>query len=97
MEILDVFTGQLNRVADSYDELIRQANEQRWQEAFLFSELVYKLHQAGKAPGMGQCFAIVPHPTLGGPNPSNGDAIDLQLVMVMEMPVWQSICAQLLT
>jgi hypothetical protein len=97
VEVLDVFAGQLERVADSYDDLIRQANEQRWQEAFLFSELVYELHRADKVPGMGQCYAIVPHPVLGGPNPANGDAIDPQLVMVMDMPLWQSICAQLLT
>jgi hypothetical protein len=69
-------------------------NEQWWQETYLFSELVLKLHQAEKIPGSGQCYALAPHPALGGPDPFAGDAIDPRFVVVTEVFVWQSICAQ---
>lgn len=92
--MLDVLTGQVERVADSYEVFMREVNEQWWRETYLFSELVYQLHEAGKAPGPGQCYALAPHPALGGPNPANGDAIDPRFVMVSDVLVWQSICAQ---
>jgi hypothetical protein len=94
VEMLDVFRGQVERMADTYDDFIREVNEQWWHEAYLFSELVFQLHQAGKVPGAGQCYALAPHPALGGPNPSAGDAIDPKFVMVTDVIVWQSICAQ---
>jgi len=94
VEMLDVLTGQVERVADSYEVFMREVNEQWWRETYLFSELVYQLHEAGKAPGPGQCYALAPHPALGGPNPANGDAIDPRFVMVSDVLVWQSICAQ---
>lgn len=31
--MLDVFTGQLERMADSYEDFIREVNEQWWHEA----------------------------------------------------------------
>jgi hypothetical protein len=96
VEMLDVFTGQVERIANSYEDFMREVNEQWWQEAYLFSELVYQLHQKGKIPGPGQCYALAPHPALGGPNPANGDAIDLRFIMVTDVVVWQSICVQFL-
>jgi hypothetical protein len=94
VEMLDVFTGRLVRAADSYEQLMAEVNEQWWQEAYLFSELIYQLHQADKTPGPGQCYALAPHPALGGPNPANGDVIDPRFVLVLDMVIWQSICAQ---
>jgi hypothetical protein len=94
VEMLDVFTGQLDRVAETYEEFIGEVNEQWWQEAYLFSELVYQLHQAGKVPGPGQCYALAPHPALGGPNPASGDTIDPRFVLVVDVRVWQFLCAQ---
>ncbi len=93
VEMLDVFTGQLETVADSYDDFMRDVNEQWWQEVYLLSELIFQLHAAGIVPGPGQCYAL-PHPSIGGPNPANGDAIDPRFVQVMDVAVWQSICAQ---
>ena len=90
-------TGQLERIAETYDDFIREVNEQWWQEMFLLSKLVFHLHEAGKVPEPGQCYAIVPHPALGGPNPANGDAVDLRFVTVMDMGTWQFICAQFLS
>ncbi|QDU19865.1 hypothetical protein [Urbifossiella limnaea] len=94
VEMLDVFTGQLQPMADSYEGFVGEVNEQWWQEVYLLSELVLRLHEAGKVPGPGQCYAIAPHPALGGPNPANGDAVDPRFVMVVDVVVWQSICAQ---
>jgi hypothetical protein len=48
VEMLDVFTGRLEQMSDTYDDFISEVNEQCWQESYLFSELVYRLHQAGK-------------------------------------------------
>ena len=94
VEMLDVFTGHLERLADTYEDFIGQVNEPWWHEAYLFSELVYQLHQANKVPGPSECYALAPHPALGGPNPSAGDAIEPKFVTVMNVNVWQSICAQ---
>jgi hypothetical protein len=92
--MLDVVMGRLERISESYDEFIQGVNEQWWQEGFLLSELVYQLHQAEKIPGPGQCYALAPHPALGGPNPYLGQKIDPRFVMVADIMVWQSICAQ---
>jgi hypothetical protein len=94
VEMLDVLNGTVSRVNDTFDDFVRDINERGWQEANLFSDLVLQLHNVGKIPGPNQCFALAPHPALGGPNPMNGDIINPQLVMVMDIPVWQSICAQ---
>jgi hypothetical protein len=94
VEMLDVFSGELSRAADTYAEFIREVNERQWQEIYLFSELVFDLHDAGKVPGHGQCYALCPHPALSGLNPAMGDRIDPQFVMVMDVAVWQSLCAQ---
>jgi hypothetical protein len=96
VEVLDVLCGSVEHVADSYEEFIRLVNEPRWQEAYLLSELVFELYRQGKVPGPGQCYALAPHPALGGPNPANGEAVDPQFVMVMEIGLWQSLCGQLL-
>jgi hypothetical protein len=94
IEMLDVLTGQIERMAETYDGFMREVNEQWWHETFLFSKLVFELHAVGKVPGPGQCYALAPHPALGGPNPNSGDAIDPKFVMVTDVIVWQSICAQ---
>jgi hypothetical protein len=92
--MLDVFTGQVSRVADNYDAFAAEVNDRAWQEVYLLSELVFKLHQEGKVAGTGQCYALVPHPAVGGPNPLAGDAVDTRFVMVMDIGVWQHLCVQ---
>ena len=91
--MLDVFTGDLQLVAETYDDFVEKVNTQLWQEVYLFSELVVQLHEAGKVPGPGQCYALCPHPALGGPNPGNREIVDPKFVMVMDIAVWQSLCA----
>ena len=94
VEMFDVFTGTVERMADSYEDFIAQVNERWWQECYLLSELVLRLHEAGKVPGPGQCYALAPHPAWGGPNPMQDQTVDIQFVMIMEVGVWQSICSQ---
>jgi hypothetical protein len=94
VEMLDVFAGTLERLSESYAAFMREVNDPSWQEIYLFSDLVYQLHQDGKIPGTGQCYALAPHPALGGPNPANGDVVDPKFVLVMDVPAWQAICAQ---
>jgi hypothetical protein len=96
VEMLDVFTGQLHRAAETYEEFVREVNEQWWQEVYLLSELVLQLHEARKVPGPDQCYALCPHPALGGPNPANGEIVDPRFVLVMDVAVWQAVCAQAL-
>jgi hypothetical protein len=96
VEQLDVFTGRLDTVAAIYEEFVREVNERWWQEVYLLSELVHALHQTGKVPGPGQCYALAPHPALGGPNPANGESVDPRFVLVVDMVVWQRLCAEAL-
>lgn len=96
VEMLDVYTGHLQQVADSYESFVRDVNEQWWQEVYLLSEHVAELHAIGKVPAPGQCYALAPHPAMGGPNPFNGDAIDPRFVLIVDIVVWQAICAQAL-
>jgi hypothetical protein len=96
IEMLDVFTGQVHKMADTHEDFVRDVNETWWQEVYLLSEVVWQLHEAGKVPGPGQCYALCPHPALGGRNPANGEAIDPRFVMVMDVRIWQSLCAQFL-
>ena len=96
VEMLDVLNGTITHASTTYDDFVREVNEPWWQEIFLHSELVLQLHHSGKIPGPGQCYALAPHPAFGGPNPMNGDEVDPRFVTIMDVPVWQSICAQAL-
>ena len=94
VEMLNVFTGTVHRMANTYEDFVAEVNLQWWQEAYLLSNLVLQLHEAGKVPGPGQCYALAPHPILGGLNPLNGDAIDPRFVQLLDIYVWQDICSQ---
>ena len=93
VEMLDVFSGMVTPVAESHAEFVDVVNAPSWQELYLHSELVYQLHQQGKVPNTGECYALRPHPALGGPNPLAGDPVDPKFVMVMDIAVWQSLCS----
>ena len=92
---LDVFSGYVSEIAESHDDFVRLVNSPDWQDCYLFPALVAKLHEEKVVPGPGQCFALGAHPAKGGPNPANGDTVDPKTVMVMDAPIWQSICAQM--
>jgi Domain of unknown function (DUF1851) len=94
VEMLDVFSGTVAHLADRYEDFVTLVNQQEWQQTYLLSESVNSLHEAGKVPGPGQCYALAPHPALGGPNPANGDRLDPRFVLIMDIGVWQSLCVQ---
>lgn len=94
VEMLDVFTGEVARVADSYEVFIAEVNDRSWQETYLLSELVFQLHQEAKVAGPGQCYGVAPHPALGGPNPLAGDPVETRYVLVLDSAIWQRLCVQ---
>lgn len=96
VEMLDVFTGDIERIAETYEAFVSEVNDRAWQEIYLASQLVFELHKSGKVPGPKQCYAVSPPAVLGGPNPMSGDPIAIDQVMVMDIDVWQSLCVQVL-
>jgi hypothetical protein len=94
VELLDVFAGELTPLASSFEEFQAKVNDPSWHEVYLGSKVVYDLHQAGLVPNAGECYAMVSHPLLGGPDPMLGKPADPARVMVMPIRAWQSICAQ---
>jgi hypothetical protein len=87
-EELSVIEGTRSVVASTPQEFASFVNTQAWQEEHLLSLHVLKLRERGVIPGPGQCYAFSPHPALYG-------RIDIDRVMLMDIGVWQSICAQL--
>jgi hypothetical protein len=94
VDMLDVFTGDVERVADSDEAFQASVNDPAWQEVYLLSKLVLELHQLGAIPGPGECYAVAPPAPFGGPNPMGGDDVSPSQVMVMRMAAWQATCAQ---
>lgn len=94
VDMLDVFSGDVIRVAESFDQFAAEVNNPAWQEQYLLSKLVYELHQEGKIPGPGECYALAPHPAFGTPNPLRGEQLDSKHVMVLSIRVWQHFCVQ---
>jgi hypothetical protein len=84
---LSVIDGTYSRVASTPAEFASLTNAQAWQEEHLLSFQVLQLHERGIVPHSGQCYAFVPHPALSG-------QIDIDRVMLMDIGVWQHICAQ---
>jgi hypothetical protein len=94
VDVLDVLTASIETVAPSHDAFVARVNERNWQEEYLLSRLVYDLHHAGKIPGPKECYALAPHPALGGPNPQLGELVQLDHITVMSLRLWQSLCRQ---
>lgn len=85
---LSVLEGTVETVARTPEEFGNLVNMQDWQELHLLSLQIYDLHERGIIPGSGQCYAFAPHPAFVG-------KIDLRTAMIMDISVWQSICAGL--
>jgi hypothetical protein len=83
---LSVLEGTVETVARTPEEFARLVNTREWQEVHLLFQQFYELHERGTIPGSGQCYGFAPHPVLAG-------KIDTQTVMILDIPVWQSICA----
>ena len=88
-QMLDVIEGGLTEIAKTPEEFQNLLNDQAWQEDHLLSLLVYGFHENGIIPVKGQCYGFAPHPALVG-------ELKKESVMLLDIPVWQSICAQTL-
>jgi hypothetical protein len=84
---LSVIEGACSTIARTPEEFDGLVNEQAWQEVHLLSIQVFQLHERGIVPGPGQCYGFAPHPMFAG-------KIEIDQAMVMDIGVWQSICAQ---
>jgi hypothetical protein len=84
---LSVIEGTYSPIASTPEQFAQLVNTQTWQEQHLLSLQVAQLHERGIIPLAGQCYAFAPHPVLIG-------QIDIQRVILMDIGVWQSICAQ---
>lgn len=84
---LSVIEGTLTKIAASSEEFADLMNRQDWQEDHLLSLQVYDLHERGLVPTDGQCYGFAPHPILAG-------KIEIDQVMILTIPAWQTICAQ---
>lgn len=84
---LSIIEGTYTSVAATPAEFAQLVNTQEWQEKHLLSFQVWQLHERGLIPAEGQCYAFVPHPVLLG-------RIDVERAVLMDIGVWQHICAQ---
>ena len=84
---LSVIEGTYASVASTPEEFSSLVNTQAWQEKHLLSFQVAQLHERGIIPQRGQCYAFAPHPVFLG-------RIDIDRVILMDIRVWQHICAQ---
>jgi hypothetical protein len=94
VEMLDVFFGHVEEVAGSVAELKAAVDDPAWQAAYLLSDFVYRLHGAGKFASGISCYALAPHPAVGGPDPWGSTPLETDAVMVMDAPGWQALCSQ---
>jgi len=83
---LSVIEGTYASVASTPEEFSSLVNTQAWQEKHLLSFQVVRLHERGVIPQRGQCYAFAPHPVFLG-------RIDIDRVILMDIRVWQHICA----
>ncbi len=86
-EELSVIEGTLQKIASTPEEFMESVNSVEWQERHLLSFHVARLHERGLIPGIGECYGFAPHPILTG-------HIDLDLAIIMTIPVWQYIASQ---
>ena len=84
---LSVIEGTYSSVASTPEEFTSLVNSQAWQEQHLLSFQIEQLHERGIIPQAGRCYAFAPHPALLG-------RIDIERVILMDIGVWQHICAQ---
>ena len=84
---LSIIEGTYSSVAASSEEFASLMNTPTWQEQHLLSFQVAQLHERGIVPGPGQCYGFAPHPKWLG-------CIDIERIILMDIGVWQHICAQ---
>jgi hypothetical protein len=94
VEMLDVFYGQVERVASSFGEFESLASDASWQEVYLLSRFVSELHESGQVASGTDCYVFAPPPLAGGPDPWAQAALSTRAVMVVDVAVAQGIYSQ---
>ncbi len=94
--MLDVFFGEVQELAPDVATLAEFAREPAWQETYLLAASVRALHAAGVVARGTECYAIAPHPAVGGPDPWAEDRLDPAAIMVLEGGPWQALCVDFL-
>jgi hypothetical protein len=93
VEMLDVFFGQLEPIADSADAFESMLGDPSWRQVYLLSDYVARLHAAGKIAGEHECYALAPPPLAGGPDPWGEQVLGVESAMVMDVEVLQRLYA----
>jgi hypothetical protein len=84
---LSVIEGTVQKIASTPGEFAASVNSKEWQETHLLSKHILDLHSRGIVPAARQCYGLAPHPTFLG-------KIDIDRATLMDIGVWQHICAQ---
>ena len=94
VHLLDVFYGDLEEVAPTFEAFQNLVNDPGWQQVYLLSGLVAELHANGVVASGTSCYAIAPHPSIGGPDPWGSEPVPPSSIMVMDVLPWQGLCSQ---
>ena len=94
--MLDVFFGEVQELAPDIASLCEFVHNPAWQETYLLAASVRALAAAGKVARGTECYAIAPHPAVGGPDPWAEEVLDPAAIMVLEGGPWQALCVDFL-
>ena len=94
--MLDVFFGEVQELAPDVATLALFLREPSWQETYLLASSVRAAAAAGRVARGTECYAIAPHPAVGGPDPWAEACLDPAALMVLEGARWQEQCVDFL-
>lgn len=94
--MLDVFFGEVQELAPDIATLAQFLREPSWQETYLLAASVRALAAAGTVARGTECYAIAPHPAVGGPDPWAEAVLEPAAIMVLEGARWQEQCVDFL-
>ena len=94
--MLDVFFGEVQELAPDSATLALFLREPSWQETYLLAASVRAAVAAGGVARGTECYAIAPHPAVGGPDPWAETVLDPAALMVLEGALWQEQCVHFL-
>jgi len=94
--MLDVFFGDVQELAPDIATLAEFVSNPAWQETYLLAASVRALAATGIFARGTECYAIAPHPAVGGPDPWAEEVLDPAAIMVLEGGPWQGLCVDFL-
>lgn len=94
--MLDVFFGEVQELAPDIATLAEFVRNPAWQETYLLAASVRALAATGVVARGTECYAIAPHPAVGGPDPWAEAVLDPAAIMVLEGGCWQALCVDFL-